>query len=141
MIYFLQAGYHIKIGYTSNTATLARRIASLQIGQPHKLRILRTLPTERWTEFWLHEYFAASRLNGEWFHFCEEMMTINPPSQRVAGSPRTVQPLSRSTHFTVFNRQELKNSRASMPGLNRKQRREAWLKANQPRYYTYSDDS
>lgn len=81
MIYFLRAGDDgpVKIGWTKDGKTLARRIATLQTGQPHKLAILRTLEAQRWVEGWLHGFFVGVRMAGEWFTYREDMLAIEPP--------------------------------------------------------------
>lgn len=81
MIYFIRAGStdHIKIGWTKDSETLRRRVATLQIGHPLRLTVVRTLDAPRPAENWLHGFFSGVRATGEWFAFQEEMMTIKPP--------------------------------------------------------------
>lgn len=83
MIYFLRAGEneHVKIGWTKDQSTLKRRIDSLQVGYPHRLAVIRTLEAERWAETWLHCFFINQRLEGEWFTFSSEMLTVEPPEE------------------------------------------------------------
>jgi len=68
VIYFLQQGVDgpIKIG-TSRQAVLKSRISTLQTASPYPLRLLGVIEGGRKAEDHLHERFAASRLNGEWF--------------------------------------------------------------------------
>ena len=53
----------VKIGYTSGSP--AKRLASLQTGQPMALRLLWSIPVD--IEGELHARFAAHRVRGEWF--------------------------------------------------------------------------
>lgn len=53
----------VKIGYTSGAP--AKRLASLQTGQPMPLSLLWSIPVDIESE--LHERFAAHRVRGEWF--------------------------------------------------------------------------
>jgi hypothetical protein len=65
-VYFAQAGEEgpIKIGFANN---VPRRICSLQVGHPEKLRLLAVVKAEATLEVVFHELFKASRLRGEWF--------------------------------------------------------------------------
>jgi hypothetical protein len=78
MIYFMRAGVDgpVKIGWSTN---IPSRMSSLQTGQPFKMNLLRILDAPRWAERWLHYTFEDIRLEGEWFNFSEEMLTIEPP--------------------------------------------------------------
>lgn len=81
MIYFLRAGADgpVKIGRTKDQRTLKQRVATLQIGQAHRLVILRTIEGDRAEEAWLHGLFAGVRMAGEWFQYSEEMRAVVPP--------------------------------------------------------------
>lgn len=81
VIYFLRAGNggSVKIGWSLK---VSERITALQAGQPFKLVILRQIPAERWVEKWLHWQFKEGRLNGEWFTFHPDMLSIEPPAER-----------------------------------------------------------
>ena len=71
MIYFVQAGTGgpIKIGYCSDRkGALERRILALQVGNPFKLTVARTIPGgSRQLERRLHQQFRNLRMEGEWF--------------------------------------------------------------------------
>lgn len=79
-IYVLRAGDEgsVKIGLAQD---VGRRVASLQTASPVYLSVIRIYPGGRQTERWLHERFAANRLNGEWFDFVPEMLTAEPPAE------------------------------------------------------------
>lgn len=66
-VYFIQAADSgpIKIGFT--TGDPRSRMASLQTGNPHPLRLLVVVPGTPEDEGSLHERFAQSRMQGEWF--------------------------------------------------------------------------
>ena len=69
MIYFIQSeenGY-IKIGYSQNANTLETRLSTLQIGNPHRLTLLKTIEGDIKYEKVLHLVFADDRILGEWF--------------------------------------------------------------------------
>ena len=84
MIYFMRAGPDgpVKIGWTKDDETLKTRQTTLQTGQPFQLEVLRTIDTPRWTEAWLHGFFAGIRISGEWFRFDSRMMDLEPPSEK-----------------------------------------------------------
>jgi hypothetical protein len=80
-IYFASAvgTDRVKIGFAEDD--VVRRVASLATGCPFPLRIVRliadgTEPQERW----LHRHFKSCRVHLEWFVFCDEMLTVEPPS-------------------------------------------------------------
>jgi len=58
----------VKIGRARD---VARRVASLQTGSPHELRVLLVLEGDREEE--MHWAFAKHRLRGEWFYWCDEI--------------------------------------------------------------------
>jgi len=66
MIYFIQQGIDgpIKIGTTDD---INKRIATLQTGSPHKLRLIGVIEGDQEKERQLHNFFSAYRLTGEWF--------------------------------------------------------------------------
>lgn len=59
---------YYKIGVSNN---VERRLASLQTSSPSKIVLIKSIRTDRYEHYEgeLHERFAASRLNGEWFSF------------------------------------------------------------------------
>lgn len=66
VVYFIQAetGGPIKIGTAIDAE---KRMASLQLSCPVKLRLLSKRPGGERLERFLHRQFAAYRLHGEWF--------------------------------------------------------------------------
>lgn len=58
--------YPIKIGYTGGFSADSR-LAGVQTGNPHKLKVLATARGDRETENILHLVFNCARSNGEWF--------------------------------------------------------------------------
>lgn len=81
MIYFVQStgGGPVKIGWSRDQISLKRRLQLLQNGYPEKLVIIRTLDGPRTVEKWLHRFYAVIRLEGEWFRYRDDMLTILPP--------------------------------------------------------------
>ena len=84
MIYFLRAGTdgHVKIGWSRDDASLKRRIATLQTGQPLPLAVIRTIEAERWVEGWLHGFYAGVRAAGKWFAFQPDMLFVRHPDAK-----------------------------------------------------------
>lgn len=66
----------VKIGLTY---ALSKRLKGIQTGSADKLRVMRTVPGALPTEEWFHERFGHLRINGEWFTFDPEMLTVEPP--------------------------------------------------------------
>jgi hypothetical protein len=77
----------VKIGFSIQ---LGSRVASLQTSAHKKLKVFRAIDGDRSTEAWMHERFGRLRLHGEWFKFCEEMLSVTPPAVRIpsAAPPR-----------------------------------------------------
>jgi hypothetical protein len=75
-IYFISSDdlpdYPIKIGQTDGG--IGERLATLQCGNPHRLRVLATDVGSNDTERWLHRDHHPARLNGEWFRRTPELM-------------------------------------------------------------------
>jgi hypothetical protein len=65
-IYFIQAkdGGPVKIGWTIDPE---RRLKVLQSASPHKLVLRKVVRGSQRLEHFLHEHYAAYRLEGEWF--------------------------------------------------------------------------
>lgn len=66
-VYFIQADENgpIKIGFTADDPK--RRLAQLQTGNPHCLRLLGAIGGDTARERQFHSELAAWRLQGEWF--------------------------------------------------------------------------
>jgi hypothetical protein len=67
-----------KIGWTDGDAE--ERLRDLQCGSWETLRIVRLIEGTPATERWLHRHFAAQHVVREWFTFCPEMLTVEPPT-------------------------------------------------------------
>lgn len=74
-VYFVRAGNTgaVKIGCTSE-ACFAARIAAIQVGNPDRINVIRTVVGGIDVEAQIHHRFAANRLRGEWFTFDPDMM-------------------------------------------------------------------
>lgn len=72
-VYFIRAGDDgpIKIGYSKAPD---QRLSSLQTGHPSRLRLLATEPGDAVKEAALHQRFAATRKEGEWFEATPELL-------------------------------------------------------------------
>lgn len=66
MIYFIQAGKYVKIGYSKDPS---QRLKELQTSNPVKLKLLAILPGWYTTEAEFHRVFARFRVNREWFRY------------------------------------------------------------------------
>jgi len=69
-VYFVAAGRHVKIGFS--TAPL-ERLRSLQTSHPEKLEILHAVPGTQLMERSFHRRFAKGRVRGEWFLLSQEV--------------------------------------------------------------------
>lgn len=69
-IYFISTDdvprYPIKIGVTSDS-DVQKRLATIQISCPYKLKVIATMDAPAETERFLHREFARERMQGEWF--------------------------------------------------------------------------
>lgn len=76
-VYFIRAGDDgpVKIGVAQDPD---RRLREMQIGSPVLLTIIRVTEGHHDTEKWLHRHFAAQRQRGEWFTYCDEMLSVDP---------------------------------------------------------------
>lgn len=101
VVYFIQAGENgpVKIGWSKK---ITERVAGLQVGNPVKLTILRTVVAEPWVESWFHDEFDELRLQGEWFSFDEKMLSLLAPAEKPALlSKRITKPESSSVTFRI----------------------------------------
>lgn len=78
-VYFIRAGKigPVKIG---RAVDVPRRIKLLQAGNHINLEILRTLDAPNGAETWLHRQFWRAWIRGEWFHFRDQMLSIELPA-------------------------------------------------------------
>lgn len=75
MIYFVQSGNHVKIGYAFNPR---KRIYELQISHPNQLHPLLIITGSFDIEHELHHKFKQYKTHGEWFELSDEIkMFIN----------------------------------------------------------------
>lgn len=64
-VYFISSGQGaIKIGWARDPD---KRLKTLQIGSPKRLKILGVMPGTQRTEKEIHRHYADARLTGEWF--------------------------------------------------------------------------
>lgn len=87
VIYFAQheGGGPIKIGFTRSGVRL--RLAALQTGNPEPLRVLAVVDGTARQERALHDMFAASRRNGEWFEPTEGLLAFIRSPQSIPEDP------------------------------------------------------
>jgi Meiotically Up-regulated Gene 113 (MUG113) protein len=80
LIYFLKRDSSglIKIGRSNN---VAYRVGTLISKYKEPLTLIRTIDCQNWVEQWLHQYFAKSHIDNEWFTFDAEMLTVQPPDE------------------------------------------------------------
>lgn len=85
MIYFLESGDTIKIGYSID---VQNRINGLKSGSSKKVTLLGVMDGDVKHEKILHTAFAQYRVHGEWFKKCPEILQFiaenrNPPDPDV----------------------------------------------------------
>lgn len=73
MIYFVQAGDTVKIGYGADPW---RRIQAIRTHTPHSVKVLGIKPGSMHDERALHKRFAAYRAQREWFHLSDEIKSF-----------------------------------------------------------------
>lgn len=108
-VYFVQAqrGGPIKIGHT-RAGHPQERLISLQVGSPVRLKLLGCLKAPRKVEAMLHERFASSSVQGEWFkstprlrrliaELCDPAELRPPPRLEEWPDPRSIVPGSVGT--------------------------------------------
>lgn len=76
-VYFIQQGYDrnspIKIGFSKRPNF---RKMELQTGNPQRLNFLAIIPGTESDERLLHQRFASTRLEGEWFESTPELLAL-----------------------------------------------------------------
>jgi len=82
-VYFIRAGQSgpVKIGHATD---VAKRLNAIQCHNYEKLSLLRCIEGGEAREKWLHRHFAGRQVRGEWFAYCDEMLTIEPAVEEVA---------------------------------------------------------
>lgn len=75
-VYMVRVGDNgpVKIGWSARSPE--KRVRSLQCGHHQHLRIIRTVDGPREAERWMHEFFRAQRLRGEWFKWSLQMTEV-----------------------------------------------------------------
>lgn len=67
----------VKIG---TTASISTRLAEIERVKADRYDVMRIVPGGRSVETWLHNRFAASRIQGEWFEYDPDMLTVTVPT-------------------------------------------------------------
>ena len=89
-IYLVRRGDFVKIGKADCPLS---RFDALQTASPTPLAMLGCIEADASEEKRLHERFAAHRVNGEWFRWCDEIaafadtLTHRPPPPRIKTPP------------------------------------------------------
>jgi hypothetical protein len=65
VVYFIQCDDYVKIGFTYKE--VKERLKAMQIGNPHKLKIVHQLLGNQQSEQRLHTLFKEYHHRGEWF--------------------------------------------------------------------------
>ena len=81
-IYFIcdERRRRMKIGFTRGKDA-RQRLAILQIGNAVRLVVARFIADAgHSTERWFHRHYSDRHIGGEWFRYCETMLTLDPPS-------------------------------------------------------------
>ena len=117
-VYFAQDGLgRIKIGVTIDVAA---RLASLRTGNSTELTLIRFIEgAGHKVEKWLHRRFKADRIQGEWFHFSDEMMTVSVPDEAPSIPRITVR---RDIRLTLKERIKEADEHSDLMGLTDQQR-------------------
>lgn len=79
VIYFIRCGDFVKIGYAKNPK---QRLAALQVGNPHDLELIGTLPLAPGRELMLHHLLQDHHHRGEWFRWNETVQKMIDASVR-----------------------------------------------------------
>lgn len=85
-IYFMRADEDgpVKIGWSEN---VRQRADEVRPTPDTRLTLIRLIDGPRWGERWLHGQFDDFRIQGEWFSFAPEMLTIELPAERPPTPP------------------------------------------------------
>jgi len=103
MIYFIVAGCkYVKIGYSCNPHD---RLKELQTGNPHKLKLIATIPGLYNTEKELHSVFSPFKMEGEWFRYTGSLkdcvLSINDPGRKHHNITTVKQLLENGMHLQI----------------------------------------
>jgi hypothetical protein len=86
-VYFIRAGEDgpVKIGYATNPK---HRMRGLQSGNWIRLKLIRVVDGDLFTERFFHEAFADKHIVREWYHYCSLMLTLEPREPKIPPSLR-----------------------------------------------------
>lgn len=108
---------HIKIGVTRD---VGKRLSGLRTGSSTGLVLIRFIEgAGPKIERWLHRRFKDQRVQGEWFRFIPEMLTVIPPDEAPA-IPRIIQ--RRDVRLTLLERIRATDESADLMCLTAQQR-------------------
>lgn len=74
MIYVIQAGDAVKIGYSASN--VEARLGAVQTSSPHRCEIVALMGGNRADERRLHNRFRGSHLRGEWFRLTDDIKAL-----------------------------------------------------------------
>lgn len=77
-VYFVRDGLNgaVKIGHTRS---FKKRLYQVSRMCSSEAIVLRTIPGHKHTEKWIYQRFLKSHIQGEWFSFDPDMLTVYPP--------------------------------------------------------------
>lgn len=80
-LYFIRDEHdRVKIGVTRDQ-NAAPRLAYMQTGNADRLTVARFITgAGHSAELWFHDHYSDRRIIGEWFRWCETMLTLSLPS-------------------------------------------------------------
>jgi epoxyqueuosine reductase QueG len=83
-VYFIRDERNrVKIGVTRDKTATAR-LANMQTGNADCLTVVRFIAgAGHAAEWWFHNHYTDRRITGEWFCWCETMLTLSLPSNFV----------------------------------------------------------
>ncbi len=109
MVYFIQSGKHVKIGYTQDEARLKSRRKTLQCGDPTKQELVATITDGGpRTEKALHRLLTRWRAPGgvEWFDAtCTPMRYVLAAAQRGDSGPAVVRACAAAVERSDYARE------------------------------------
>lgn len=71
-------GRLVKIGWSKHPEQRMRQIGYSEFEGEAPV-LIRVIECPRWGESWFHQEFRVQRIGREWFSFCLEMLTADPP--------------------------------------------------------------
>lgn len=98
-VYMIRAGGNgpVKIGFSQHSA---RRLQTLQVGNPERLDLIREVPGDERAELWFHHEFKEFHITGEWFRFHHDMLTALPGSDELCEKiPRNISDVLWTHHY------------------------------------------